>query len=97
MSSHSLMLKLISISHHKPHVFQKALVFSQLMKKCGLSSDWLSSHASSIMSCQVTFHAMPYVISCYICDMSCYVIMFHVMSYHVCQMAHVICHAILCQ
>ncbi len=36
--SHSLMLKLVNLSHHKPHVFQKALVFSQLMKKFGMSS-----------------------------------------------------------
>ncbi len=28
-----LMLKLVSLFHHNPHVFQKALVCSQLMKK----------------------------------------------------------------
>ncbi len=41
MSSHSLISKLVSFSHHNPHVFQKALVFSQLMKKCDMSSDRL--------------------------------------------------------
>ncbi len=38
MSSHSLVLKVVSVSHHKTNVFQKALVFAQLMKKCGMSS-----------------------------------------------------------
>ncbi len=41
MFSHSLMLKLVSLSHHKPHVLQKALVYSQLMKTFRMSSIWL--------------------------------------------------------
>ncbi len=34
ISSCCLMLKLVSLFHHKPYVFQKASVCSQLMKTC---------------------------------------------------------------